>query len=151
MYLYAVYAQICMHKEQCYCYTAAFYLLVERGWLVHCNDGPSCVASLKISPLSLSLSFPLSFLASLPPRGIFLLTGGAVKFEWFSSGFDAVTSHPLRELKAIKLLQMSRHQHSEMYQVAKPGASCPSPCPMLHFLSYRMMVCCNQSCDLYKV
>lgn len=65
---------------------------------------------------------PLSFLASLPPRGIFLLTGGAVKFDWLSSGFDAVTSHPLREFKAIKLLQMSRHRRREMYRVVRPGA-----------------------------
>lgn len=104
----------------------AFYLLVFEdqlawsmvmgtGLFVNYNDGLSCVASLRTSPLSLSLSIPLSFLAFLPPRGIFLLTGGAVKFDWLSSGFDAVTSHPLREFKAIKLLQMSRHRHREMY------------------------------------
>lgn len=64
---------------------------------MHCNDGLSCVASLKkYYFVSITLSFPQSFLASLPPRGIFLLTGGAVKFDWLSSGFDAVTSHPLR-------------------------------------------------------
>lgn len=115
----------------------AWSMVMGTGLLVNCNDGLSCVAFLRTSPLSLSLSIPLSFLAFLPPRGIFLLTGGAVKFDWLSSGFDAVTSHPLREFKAIKLLQMSRHRHREMYRVVKPGASCPSPYPTLHFLSYR--------------
>lgn len=41
----------------------------------------------------LSCSFPHASLALLPLCGIFLLTGVAVKFEWFGSGFDAVTSH----------------------------------------------------------
>ena len=121
------------------------------SWLVLCSDGLSHFLPENFSFVSLSLSpsFPLSFLASLPPPVGFLLTGGAVKFDWLSSGFDAVTSHPLREFKAIKLLQMSRHRRREMHQVVRPGASCPSPCPVLHSLSYRVMMCSHQSFAFY--
>lgn len=75
-----------------------------------CNDELSCDASLK--PL-LSLSSPLSFPQTLPPSpscGIFLLTGGAVKFDWLSSGFDTVTSHPLKRLQGY---QVSRNEDAE--------------------------------------
>lgn len=34
----------------------------------------------------------------------------------------------------------------KMYQVAKPGASYPSPCPLLHRLSCRAMAWRDQSC-----
>lgn len=122
------------HRSQC---CIALYPSVER-----CQ--PTIPPQSSFAPLknffipNLPRSFAHLFLVFLPPRGILSLTGGAVKFEWCSSGFDAVTFHPLREFKAIKLLQMRRHRCSEMYQVAKPGASCPWPVrPVLH------LVCCN--------
>ncbi len=83
-------------KEQCYCHTRGFLplsglqtlswsMVKRRGLLVHCNDGLSCVASLKKPLLCLYLSLSLSL--SLPPylpvgfscwqEGLWSLTGSA--------------------------------------------------------------------------
>lgn len=126
-------------------------MAMGRGRLVFCKDGLSCVASVKTSPLSPSFSLLLSLQASHPPRGIFFLTGVSVKFDCFSSCFDAVTSHPLKEIKAIKLFQMSRHRHREINWAVRPGASYLSPCPTPNILSYMVMMRCKQSCAFYKL
>lgn len=83
-------------KEQCYCHARGFLPLSVwgplswsmakgRGWLVYCNDGLSCVASLKKLLFCLYLSPSLSL--SLPPylpvgfycwqEGLWSLTGSA--------------------------------------------------------------------------
>lgn len=114
-----------LFKGQCCFYTRGFLSSSLWGPLSWHGNGTMLVAL--ILPLwklllSLYLSFTV-FLAAPPPRGSLMLTGGAVKFDWLGSGFDAATSHPLREFKAIKPLQMSRHRCRELYWLVKTGAS----------------------------